>query len=150
MALSKYSKYVKPYLQQIKELKSNGATERQIADELNISYASFNNYKIKYKELQEALELGNSILATNLRGSLAKRALGFYMTEEKDTIIKNDDGTTTTKHETNKKYYPPDVTSCVVLLKNYDNEFTNDDFETRKRKDKELEIKEKNSDKEEW
>lgn len=136
-------------MQQIKELKSNGATERQIAEELNISYASFNNYKTKYKELSEVLEMGNSLMSTNLRGALAKRALGFYMTEEKETVITNADGTTT-KHEETKKYYPPDVTAAIILLKNYDKEFTNDDFETRQRKDKELEIKEKNSEKEDW
>lgn len=45
MAKDKYTTHVKPFLVQIKELKSHGATERQIANKLNISYASFNNFK---------------------------------------------------------------------------------------------------------
>ena len=36
MARDKYTTHVKPFLEQIKDLKAHGATERQIANELNI------------------------------------------------------------------------------------------------------------------
>lgn len=150
MAKDKYTTHVKPFLSQIKELKAHGSTERQIANELNISYASFNNYKEKHKELYEVLLNANEQLVSDVRGSLYKRAMGYFIEEEKHTEIVNPDGSSSEKIETTKKYIAPDVGACVLMLKNYDETFTNDDKETRDRKNKELEIKEKNSEKEDW
>ena len=150
MAKDKYITHVKPFLTQIKELKAHGATERQIANELNISYSSFNNYKEKHTELKEVLVDANHKLISDIRGKLYERAMGFFVNEEKQTNITNPDGSTSEKIEITKKYIAPDVGAAVLLLKNYDDTFNNDDKATRERKDKEVEIKEKNSEKEDW
>lgn len=148
--MSKYHSHVRPHLQKIKQMKENGATERQIANSLGIAYSSFNNYKKQYKELEEVLLNANAAIVTNVRGKLIERATGYYITEEKHTTTEDPDGSKVEKHEVSKKYIAPDVGAIVLVLKNYDPDFTNDDKETRNRKDKELEIKEKNSEKDDW
>lgn len=148
--MAKYNTHVKPHLDKIKNLKMGGATERQIANSLGIAYSSFNNYKKQHKELEEALLDANASIVTQVRGKLIDRATGFYVTEEKNTIINNPDGSTTEKTETSKKYIAPDVGAIVLVLKNYDPDFTNDDKQTIERKNKELEIKEYNSKKDDW
>ncbi len=148
--MSKYNTHVKPNLDKIKQMKTGGATERQIANALGIAYSSFNNYKKQHKELEEVLLDANAVIVTKVRGKLIDRASGFYVTEEKNSVQTNPDGTTTTKKETTQKYIAPDVGAIVLVLKNYDPEFTNDDKQTADRKNKELEIKEYNSKKDDW
>lgn len=148
--MSKYSSHVKPHLEKIKQMKANGATERQIANSLGIAYSSFNNYKKQYKELENVLLDANSVIVTNVRGKLIDRATGYYVTEEKNSTVENPDGSKTIKKETSKKYIAPDVGAIVLVLKNYDPTFTNDDKQTIDRKNKELEIKERNSLKDDW
>lgn len=148
--MSKYNTHVKPHLYKIKQMKTGGATERQIANSLNVAYSTFNNYKKQYKELEEALLDANAAIVTQVRGKLIDRATGYYVTEEKNSIISNPDGTTTEKTETSKKYIAPDIGAIVLVLKNYDPEFTNDDKQTMDRKNRELEIKEHNSKKDDW
>ena len=150
MARDKYTTHVKPFLEQIKDLKAHGATERQIANELNISYASFNNYKEKHKELKDVLLDANEKLVSDIKGTLYRRATGYFINEEKKTIINDSNGNMTEKKEVIQKYITPDVGAAVILLKNYDDTFVNDDKETRDRKKKELELKIKNSEKEDW
>lgn len=150
MARDKYTTHVKPFLDQIKDLKAHGATERQIANELNISYASFNNYKEKHKELKDVLLDANEKLISDIKGTLYRRATGYFVNEEKNTIINDSNGNITEKKEVTQKYITPDIGAAVLLLKNYDDTFVNDDKETRDRKKKELELKIKNSEKEDW
>ena len=150
MARDKYTTHVKPFLEQIKDLKAHGATERQIANELNISYASFNNYKEKHKELKDVLLDANEKLVSDIKGTLYRRATGYFINEEKKTIINDSNGNMKEKKEVTQKYITPDVGAAVILLKNYDDTFVNDDKETRDRKKKELELKIKNSEKEDW
>lgn len=148
--MAKYNTHVKPHLDKIKQMKTGGATERQIANSLNIAYSTFNNYKKQHKELEEALLDANAAIVTQVRGKLIDRATGYYITEEKNSITSNPDGTTTEKKETTQKYIAPDVGAIVLVLKNYDPDFTNDDKQTVDRKNKELEIKEHNSKKDDW
>ena len=150
MARDKYTTHVKPFLEQIKDLKAHGATERQIANELNISYASFNNYKEKHKELKDVLLDANEKLVSDIKGTLYRRATGYFVNEEKKTIINDSNGNMTEKKEVTQKYITPDVGDAVILLKNYDDTLVKDDKETRDRKKKELELKIKNSEKEDW
>lgn len=148
--MSKYNTHVKPHLDKIKQMKTGGATERQIANSLGIAYSSFNNYKKQHKELEEALLDANAAIVTQVRGKLIDRATGYYITEEKHSTITDQDGNETTKTETHTKYIAPDVGAIVLVLKNYDPDFTNDDKQTVDRKNKELEIKEYNSKKDDW
>lgn len=147
---NKYYTNVKPHLDYIKEMRANGATERQIASALKIAYSSFNNYKEQHKELRDALEQGVCELNYTLRGKLYELAMGQTITETKTTIIDNPDGTQTIKNETSEKVILPSQGAIERLLQNNDDEFVTEDKTTRDRKEREITLKEKNSEKEDW
>ena len=88
-------------------------------------------------------------LIEDLKGILKKKAQGFYYEEE--TIKKIDDNRKIIETtETKKKYAQPDTGAIHLLLKNLDETWRNDDFETMKRKAKEIELKEKQIDADDW
>lgn len=147
---NKYFSNVKPHLKEIKEMRAKGATEKQIASVLNVAYSSFQKYKEQHKELLEALDSGVNELNFTLRGKLYELAMGKTLTEEKETIITNPDGSQTIKREIITKETLPSQGAIERLLSNNDEEFVSYTKDIRDRKDKELEIKEKNSEKEEW
>lgn len=147
---NKYYSNVKPHLDKIREMRAKGATEKQIASILNVGYSSFQLYKEQHKELVEVLNNGVNELNFTLRGKLYELAMGKTLTEEKETIITNPDGSQTIKRETITKETLPSQGAIERLLSNNDEEFVSYTKDIRDRKDKELEIKEKNSEKEEW
>ena len=79
----KYESEVRPYFSQIKKWLENGATERQIAQNLGIGYSTFNRYKYEKKELRELVKKGRQSVVLKLRGALIERALGFNYEESK-------------------------------------------------------------------
>lgn len=97
----------------------DGLTEEQICKNLGVGKSAFNEYKHKYPELVEALKKGREVFIAEVENALAKRALGFSVTETK-TYIKTDDDKEIEYTERTTKYYPPDVAACSILLKNKD------------------------------
>ena len=137
---------IKDNLKTIEKLSRNGATEKQIAKSLNISYSTFNKYKAEKKELSEILKKGREDLVEQLRGALIKKALGFSY-EEKKNYIKYDE---VTKHKTQyteitKKEALPDVAAINLALKNYDTDNWSNDPAMLSLKQQELELKKKMS-----
>ena len=125
---SLYETHVKPRLNEISEMIVD-KTEAQIASVLGISVGAFESYKNQYEELREALKKGKNILIDQLHDALRKKALGFYYNETQKTI-KTVDGVKTMLVVENEKYSPPDVGAIHLLLKNLDDNWTNDDKTT--------------------
>ena len=81
---SKYETNVKPYFDQIKKWLEQGATERQIAEQLGVAYSTYNDYKTKYSEFAELIKTKDmKPLVEELRSALVKKALGFEYKESK-------------------------------------------------------------------
>ena len=80
----KYDDYVKPYLPLISEW-CRTMTEQQIAEKLGIAYSTFNQYKVDYPEVKEAIKKGRQKIVAELKGSLIKKANGYEYTEKKVT-----------------------------------------------------------------
>ena len=135
---SKYFTHVEPYLDNISEW-SESMTEAQIAKKLGVGKTAFNDYKMKYPKLMEAIKKGRQNLVIELKSVLIKKARG-YMYEEKK-IITDSDGYT--RKEVIQKYAQPDVASINLLLKNYDKENWANDPQVIELRKKELELKEK-------
>lgn len=166
---NKYETHVKPFLNQIKKWSVDGATERQIAKRLGIAYSTFNDYKVKNKELSELLKNGRIDLVEDLRGTLVKRAKGFKYTETKTTTeqikmpdvikrfletngfpledLENPNLVRTEKWE---KYAQPDVAALNLALKNYDADNWANDPQHLKLKREELELKKKQIEINDW
>lgn len=145
---SRYETHVKPFLSQIQEWYEL-LTEAQIADKLGISVASFENYKKKYPELRNVLQNGKQHLIEELKGSLKKKAKGFYY-EETKTSIKQENGKEVKIIEKYKRYAQPDTGAIHLLLKNLDDDWRNDDKPTAKMKQEKLDMEKQKQENESW
>lgn len=137
----KYDTHVKPYLENIKEWYGE-MDEKQIAERLGISIASWENYKNAYGELREALKNGRQELVSELKSALKKKAKGFYY-EETKTSIREENGKQIKVVEKFKKYAQPDTGAIHLLLKNLDETWRNDDQATLELKKKQMELTER-------
>ena len=163
----KYETDVKPYFSQIKEWLKNGATERQVAQNLSIGYSTFNRYKGENEELKELIKKSRQSVVTMLRGALIKRALGFDYQETKtvkeqvdlpedirEFLISNGftqeqiEKSQLVKTEIANKFALPDVAALNLALKNYDKENWANDPQMLEIRKQELEIRKKQN--EEW
>lgn len=124
----KYEEQVKPHLEQIKKWLSQGATQKQISEELGVSYSTFREYVKKYPELLAAVKSrNNKPLVEELRSALVKKALGFEY-EEKKTYVKTDPetGAKVKYVEITTRYSPPDTTAIFGAMNVYDKTYVRD------------------------
>lgn len=164
----KYEDYVKPYLPLISEW-CQTMTESQIAKKLGVGYSTWNQYKVDYPEVREAIKKGRQNLVAELRSALIKKAKGYEYIETKETTehIKwpeeiyealLDAGFTAdqiatsriVKTEVAHKKSHPDVAAINLALKNYDKENWRNDPAEYELKKKALELQEKKVEQNEW
>lgn len=145
---NKYETNVKPRLEDIKKWLAT-QTEAQIAKRLGVAQSSFEKYKTEYPELVEALKQGHEELCAELKGTLKKKALGFFYTETK-TTQKKEGGKTVVVVEKFEKYAQPDTGAIHLLLKNHDDNWRNDDKPTMELKKEQLEMAKKKAENEMW
>ena len=142
---SKYETHVKPFFPEILEM-CRTMTEQQIAEHLGVGYSTFMEYKKQFPELTEILKKGRQNLVAELRSALIKKAKGYEYTETETT---SEYGEITKVVEKNKKY-PPDVAAINLLLKNYDKENWANDPQALEIRKKELELRERQVEANEW
>lgn len=140
---NKYETHIKPYLDEITKLLSQGATEEIICEKYGVGKTVFNEYKQKYPELMTAIKTGHTKIVGDVRGALFKRAIGYYYEETKHYEKVGDDGKVTSYTEITKKHQPADVGAAHLLLKNYDRDNWSNDWHTQKLKEEEMELKKK-------
>lgn len=164
----KYEDYVKPYLPLISEW-CQTMTEQQIAKKLGIAYSTWNQYKVDYPEVKEAIKKGRQNLVADLKGALIKKAKGYEYTETKETtehvkwpeemyVALLEAGFTPdqiassrlVKIEVSHKQAAPDVAAINLALKNYDREGWANDPQMLDIRKKELELREKQIENSEW
>lgn len=140
---SKYETHIKPHFEQIKKWAEQGATERQISEQLGVAYSSFNLYKTKYPEFSEILKQKDMRpLVEELRGALVKKALGFQYKEKKEYLKEDPETGKKSKYiEITTKESLPDTTAIFGALNLYDPDYVRDkknhdlrekDYELRK------------------
>lgn len=78
---TEYYEKVYPYLEDVKKWAAEGLTDKQIYENLGISYTTFYKYLKKHRELVESLKGGQQRAITQVENSLFKSANGFE-TEE--------------------------------------------------------------------
>lgn len=142
---NKYKTHVEPYLDKIKEMALT-MTEKQIAKTLGVGYSSFREYKRQYPALTSTLKKGRQELVMELRSVLIQRAKGFHYEEKK--IIKEYDEVV--REERTIKKSLPDVAALNLLLKNYDKENWANDPQMLDIRKKELELRERQVENNEW
>lgn len=147
---SAYDTIIKPRFDDILKWLRNGATEKQVYENLSIGKEAFYKYKREKTEFADLLKKGQESLVEQLRGALIKKALGFEYKESK-RIINFEDGNEIIVHtEEYTKQALPDVAAANLLLKNYDKENWSNDPRNDELKRDEFELKKKLFDKENW
>lgn len=138
---SKYEECVKPHLEQIKEWRKVGATIENICDALGIARSTWNTYEKKYTEFSDAIKKGKTEFCLDLRGELAKLAKKHTL-ETKKQYIKQDmeTGNKTQYTEITTKEVDADIAAINLLLKNLDENWSNDPQNLALRK-QELELR---------
>ena len=138
---SKYDEYVKPHLKQIEQWKKVGATDEQICEQLSISTTSFYEYQKKYSEFADALKKGKTALVMDLRGELARISFKHTLETKKQYIRQDlETGHKTQYTEITTKEVDGDIAAINLLLKNLDDNWSNDPQNLALRK-QELELR---------
>ena len=88
-----------------------GATDEDLAEALEVSVATINNWKKDFPQFLESLKEHKAIANSLVEQALFKRAIGAKVNEVK--VINN-------VAEDTEKEYPPDVGACIVWLANRD------------------------------
>ena len=159
-------------LDYIKEELEKGTTESEIAKSLKISYSTWNNYKTQgrpefmmlFKDVVVArvetkVDCDNSALVEELKNKLVKKAMGYTVTTtkyQKCKAIEYDSDTGKKLREYEKMveyeeetYYPSDTNAILNALNIYDKSYVRDRA-AHTIKLREIELKEKNANKEDW
>ena len=136
----KYESHVKPYFDTIDKMLNDGASEKQVAEALGVSYPAWNKYKQEYPELRELCSKPRTQLIENLRSALVKRALGFTYEEKKQYITEDEDGHKKKHTEITTKQALPDTTAIFGALNIYDPEYVKDK-KAHELKEQELELR---------
>lgn len=145
----KYETYVKPRFEQIEKWLNGGASEKQVAEALGISYAAFNNYKRDYDELRELCEKPRVGVVLDLRSALVQRALGFTYEEKKQYITEDEDGNKKKHTEITVKQALPDTTAIFGALNLYDPDYVKDK-KAHELKEQELELRRQMAESKDW
>ena len=155
-----WEKVIAPNKQAIIKLVEDGASERQIASSLGISWSCWLEQKKKHnEELEEMLDRPRAVLVGKLKSALISRALG-YAYEESVTEVKQDIdvngrpvGRQYVYKRTIKQFAPPDTTAIFACLKIYDKDNIQYDDKAQmidiKRKELEMRQKEAGTDEDE-
>ena len=126
MAVSKYETNVKPKLFLVEMWARDGLTDEQIAEKLDISVASFYNYKNEHLEFFESLKKGKEVADYEVENALFKKALGYNAKVKKAFKVKEvlyENGkrlkeTERIEYAEDEVHIPADTTAQIFWLKN--------------------------------
>ena len=140
---SKYDVQVKPHLEEIRKAVEAGATVEEIAEGLGIAVSTLHKYKAEKKELSDAFVRGRKEVVFEIKAALLKKALGFEYEEEKSVAKHLPDGSAAivVTVESYKKYCPPSETAAAMLLRNYDENWRDNDRANADIKKQEADLK---------
>lgn len=142
---NKYYTHIEPYLDDIRDMALT-MTEKQIAQTLGVSITTFKKHKQEHPALCDALKKGRRELVKSLHCDLIRRAHGFLYTETK--VI--DEAGKPIRTEAYTRYALPDVAAINLALKNFDRENWSNDPQMLDLRRKELELREKQAENNEW
>lgn len=124
---SKYDEFVKPRLAEIRAWRKVGATIENICDVLDIAPSTWHEYEKKHPEFSDAIKKGKQEFCLDLRGELAKLAKKHTLETKKQYIKKDlETGAQTQYTEITTKEVDADIAAINLLLKNLDENWSND------------------------
>ena len=136
-----YDTHIAPRLKEIHSWRKKGATVENMSDALGVSKTTFYKYLEEKPEFADAYKKGKAELVIDLRGELARIAFKHTL-ETKKQYIKQDEetGHKTQYTEITTREVDGDVAAINLLLKNLDENWSNDPQNLALRK-QELELR---------
>ena len=136
-----YDTHIAPRLKDIEKWRKVGATVENMCDALDVSKTTFHKYLKEKTEFANAYKKGTIDLVMDLRGELARIAFKHTL-ETKKQYIKEDEetGNKTSYTEITTKEVDGDIAAINLLLKNLDENWSNDPQNLALRK-QELELR---------
>lgn len=107
------SKFDNAYLPMVKKMADLGATDKDIAEALQVDTVTIWRWKCENEEFCNALKVGKEHANERVKQALYHRALGYSHPEDDIKQINGEIVITPTI-----KHYPPDTTACIFWLKN--------------------------------
>lgn len=117
--LGKYEEKVLPRLEEVGTWAKEGWTEKEIADELKISYSGFRNYKKQHLELVGILTENKKIADSAAKGALFQKVIGQSYIKE---IRERDENGRLVIVKKETVVIPPDTQAAKFWLANRDPE----------------------------
>lgn len=114
MPAGRPSGYTDDIPEKARKLAVLGATDREVADFLNIDVATLYRWKHNFPEFCDALKVGKEQSDQRVEKSLYTRAIGYSFDSEKVAINAQGDVTRASIVE----HVPPDTTAGIFWLKN--------------------------------
>lgn len=131
--MAKYKDWLTPdSLLIVKGWARDGLTDKEIAENMNVSMSTLTEWKRKYSALSAAIKKGRRPIIVKVEDTFFKKKLRGYTVKEtttEKTIHRNADGdiTGSTEHfRENERYIPPDTTAIIFYLKCRKPEIYND------------------------
>ena len=138
---SKYDEFCAPHIEEIKKWVAAGATDEEVAKALEISITTLYDYKKKYPKFSDAFARGRAKVVIDIKAALLKKALGFEYEEEKRVGRKDKDGENIILVEKYKRQCLPSETAAAMLLRNYDENWRDNDKASAEIKKQETELR---------
>lgn len=123
----------------------DGLTDEQIAKNISINPTTLYDWKKRFPEISKALKKGKEVVDRQVENALLKRALGYSYVEETRELVEDElTGISELKVvKTVTKQVAPDVTAQIFWLKNRKPDEWKNDPHMLEMKKKELKLKEK-------
>ena len=152
--MSIYEEKVKPNLEKVKELSSEGLTQEQIANTIGVSVRSFKRYSEQEEELRQAINSGRETAIRDVENAMFQSAIGGKVSVKKGMKVKKviyENGKKKGEVETvepyeEEVYMKPDTQAGIFLLKNWAKDRYSADPIMHDLKRREVELKEKLAD----
>lgn len=152
--MSIYDDRVKPNLDKITKMASDGLTQNQIADALGVNFRTLQRYIEQEDELRKAINSGREVAIKEVENAMFNSAIGGKVTVKKGMKVKKiiyENGRKKGEVETvepydEEIYVKPDTQAGIFLLKNWAKDRYSQDPIMHDLKRREVELKEKLAD----
>lgn len=158
MGRQNYDEFLEKSVDRIKTMVSDGLTDKEISEKLEISYSTWKNKKAKNKVIRDAIDEVKDTRNQEVEEALFKNCKGYHYYEQVPTKVKeevvNEKGTVLTVEKvvvsTVKKWKPADLAAQKYWLNNRKKATWKENPNAVELKRKELKLKEKEIDGKAW
>lgn len=113
------TKFKAEFIEQAFQLALLGLSDAKIADALEVTETTVNNWKIKHPAFFESIRRGKVLADSEIAHALYVRAKGYSSTEVKVVLEKDKEGTQQeVQRVETTKHFPPDTKAASLWLRN--------------------------------